>query len=187
MDKGHRMGVQSRRRAEHWKAQSFPLSLHPSWKWWIYCWNGNSFCSHIIHPAPHFSSPHWNHHWTHMWSYCWSGNTESCSLSVSYSFIVCVSPQHVTPAFAEQRVVVCSQRAWGWRRLQTLRFTPKEPAPESWKSPSRDPVSYTENTSHVFTVVRWFINGSVLINGTCIVDSSLAKSYLTVKKQWNAL
>lgn len=52
-----------------------------------------------------------------------------------------VCPQRVTPASAEPRVVVCSQRASGWRRLQTSRFTQKEPALGSWKSPSRAPVS----------------------------------------------
>lgn len=69
------------------------------------------------------------------------------SMFPSHSFIMCVPPQRVTPASAEPRAVVCSQRAWGWRRRQTLRCTPKELAQESSRSPSRAPVSYTANTN----------------------------------------
>lgn len=71
-----------------------------------------------------------------------------------YSCIVCASPQRVTPASAELRVVVCSQKAWEWRRLQTSRFTPKELALESLKSPSRDPVSYIQTSGFFYRFVQ---------------------------------
>lgn len=132
--------------------ESFPATLHSSWKWWMYHSDRNCFCfisftPHLIPLLPTETTTELA--WGHI-----VGVGMLCLLP-SHSFIVCASPQRVTPASAELRVVVCNQKAWGWRRLQILRFTPKELAPESSKSPSRDPVSCTANTSLAFTCASW--------------------------------
>lgn len=146
MDKRHRRGVQRRRKAgkDNWKAlKAFqqPFILLEN--------DGCTVRMEIVLVSYH--SPHTSFLFSPLKPPLNSHVVIMLECALSHSFIVCVSPQHVTPASAKPRVVVCSQRAWGWRRLQTFRFTPREPAPESSKSPSRGPVSYTA-TLLVFTI-----------------------------------
>lgn len=118
------------------------LSSKPS-VWWMYPSDGNYFSYHSPRTSFLFSplKPPLDSHVVIMWeSEYWE---LFLCLFLTHFFFLCVSLQHVTPASVELRVVVCSQRAWGWRRLRTSRFTPKEPALESSKSPSRGQVSYT--------------------------------------------
>lgn len=112
-----------------------------------------SYCRHlwfildsIINSA---SSPLWTYHWIHTIVIILDCEQYE-SLALSHSAIVHVTPQPVTQPSVEQKVVVFSQKACGWRRLQTSRFTPKELAPESSKLPSRDQVGYTEESKSVF-------------------------------------
>lgn len=138
----HIMSVQGRGEAgKLGRTESFPATLHDSSSWWMWLLFGTEDVFL------------WNHFFFNTTTKLTRGllfASEPCLLP-SHSFLVCRSPQLVTPASAELKVGVCSRKAWGWRRRQILRFTPKELALENLKSPSRDQVSYSANTSQ-----RWF-------------------------------
>lgn len=75
---------------------------------------------------------------------CLGGNA-LCGSSC-HSSNPCLHLQLVIPASAKPRVAACSLKAWGWRRPQTSRFTPRGRELANLKSPSKARVSLMKKT-----------------------------------------